>query len=214
MPHPRCVPPPCAAPSYSRWACCPTTDSGQTSTLPWHSSRPLRRELRRGLHSTYPPLCVTPCARVSRTVSRDAPPVGHTRLLWVAAPRTGAVLPLRPRPRESREPKQLTRSVGRPRVDLCSHTMDFVSLHHGHTRGTLCFSLAPRPLAAASAIVRCSRNPSTMPLLMCLAAAGHPLPSRYSVPWPNTPRRPRTPPPQLLKILEARPSAGGHFPCS
>ena len=65
VPHPRCVPPPCAAPSYPQWARCPATSSGQASTSPWQSSRPLRGELQRGLHSTYPPLCVTPCAGVS-----------------------------------------------------------------------------------------------------------------------------------------------------
>ena len=31
---------------------------------------------------------------------------------------------------------------------MCSGAMAFVSLHHGHTRGAPCFSLAPKPLGA------------------------------------------------------------------
>ena len=164
----------------------------------------------------YPPLCMTPCARVSSTVSHDAPPVSPACLdtLWVAAPRTGAATPLRPRPRAAWGPNLLTRSVGRPRVVLRSRAMDVVSLHHGHNGGTLCFSLAPSSLAAAPPIPRCSRNPSTTPLVLCPAAAGHPLPSRYNVSCPNTPRRPKNPPPKLLKLLEEGTSAEDRTPSS
>ena len=163
-------------------------------------SATLRDALCRGIVNRFP-------RRSTGEARSPRRPVG-------CSPRTGAALPLRPCPRESWDPNPLASCVGRPRVALRRCAMDFVSLHHGHTRGTLCFSLAPSSLAATPAILRCSRNPSTTPLVPCLAAAGHLLPSRYNLPCPNTPRRPRPPPPQLPKLLEAGPSAGGHSPRS
>ena len=79
-------------------------------------------------------MCDTLC-RVSCNVSRDDPPMSPARLdtLWIAALRTGAVLPLCPYPRESWDPNPAARSVSRPRVSLRSRAMKIASSHHAHT---------------------------------------------------------------------------------
>ena len=90
--------------------------------------------------------------------------------LWVAAPRTGATLPLHPRPRDTWDLNPLTHSCRRPRVVLRSRATDFFSLHHGHTRGTLCFTLAPRPLGAAHTAYVALATPTPCPLF-CISRA-------------------------------------------
>ena len=140
---PRVRPSPLLATSCSQWAQRSTIGSGKTSTSPWQSSRPLRGEPRRGLHSTYPPLKRDAlCGGImSRQLRR--PIVGPPRLCptRVAAPRASAVLPSHPRPRESWDPRSPARSARWPHVALRSRAMLFVSSHHGHARGTLCFFL-------------------------------------------------------------------------
>ena len=144
---PRVRPSPLLAVSCSQWAQRSMFGSGKTSTSPWQSSRPLRGEPRRGLHSTYPPLKRDALCMVSSVIRFVVPPWGPSRLCAtrVVAPRASAVLPSHPRPRVSWDPHSPTRSARRPHVAMRHRAMLFVSSHYGHARGTLCFFPA-RPI--------------------------------------------------------------------
>ena len=67
--------------------------------------------------------------------------------------------PAHRRLRESWDPNPLMGSVRRPHVALRSSAMGFVSLHHGHTRSTLCFSHA-HPLGQRALPASRGRLPS------------------------------------------------------
>ena len=134
-------PSPLLATSWSQWAQRSTISSGKTSTSPWQSSRPLRGEPRRGLHSTYPPLKRDALCRGIISCRLRRPIVGppHLCATRVAAPRASAVLPSHPRPCKSWDPRSPACSARRPHVALRSRAMLFVSSHYGHARGTLYF---------------------------------------------------------------------------
>ena len=106
-----------------------------------------------------------------------------TRLytLWVAAPRTGATPPSRPRPRESWDPHSPTCSVRRPRVALRSRAMTFVLSHHGHARGTVCSSLAPGPVGAAPTAYVAPTTPLPLCPTPCSVSRGHRPPAPFSL---------------------------------
>ena len=208
-------PSPLLATSCSQWAQRSTIGSGKTSTSPWQSSRPLRGEPRRGLHSTYPPLKRDALCRVSSVVSFVVPSWGppHLYATRVAAPRASAVLPSHPRPRQSWDPHSPARSARRPHVALRSRAMLFVSSHYGHARGTLyffpvgclcypCYSVYQRP----------GLSPPPPPPQR-LAATGHPLLSRHTLPCQTAQRRPRTPPLPPPTPVEVAPFVGGRSPC-
>ena len=206
---PRVRPSPLLATSYSQWALRSTIGSGKTSTSPWQSSRPLHGEPRRGLHSTYPPLKRDALCRgiVSRLLR--CPIVGPH------SPVRPAVLCSHPRPRESWDPRSPARSARRPNVALRSRAMLFVSSHHGHTRGTLCFSYAPRQMGAAATVrtLPVTSTPRFVAPSWRLAATGHPLFSRHSQPCQTAQRRPRTPPLLPLTPVEEAPFVGDRSPC-
>ena len=144
---PQVRPSPLLAVSCSQWARRSKFGSGKTSTSPWQSSRPLRGEPRRGLHSTYPPLKRDALCRgiISRPIRRPTVGPSPSCATRVAAPRASAVLPSHPRPRVSWDPRSPTRSARRPHVTPRHRAMLFVSSHYGHARGTPCFFPA-RPI--------------------------------------------------------------------
>ena len=154
---------------------------------------------------------------VSRLPRRPTGGPGRLYAPWVASVRASAVLPSHPCPRESWDPPPPTCYIRGPHVALRSRAMIFVLSHHGHTLGTLCYSLAPSPLGATAD----SRVPpvNSAPLYAappsrCLAATGHPLPSCYNQPCLTAQRRPRPPPPLPPTLVEATPYDGSRSPCS
>ena len=211
-------PSPLLATSCSQWAQRSTIGCGKTSTSPWQSSRPLRGEPRRGLHSTYPPLKRDALCRgiVSRQLRRPIVGPPHLCATRVAAPRASAVLPSHPCPRESWDPRSPARSARRPHVALRSRAMLFVSSHHGHARGTLYF-FPVRPvqwgLPVLSVLFRLPAPRFVAPPPQRLAATSHRLLSRHSLLCQTAQRRPRTPPLPPPTPVEVAPFVGARSPC-
>ena len=214
---PQVRPSPLLAISCSQWAHRSKFGSGKTSTSQWQSSRPLRGEPRRGLHSTYPPLKRDALCRgiISRPIRRPTVGPSPPCATRVAAPRASAVLPSHPRPRVSWDPRSPTRSARRPHVTPRHRAMLFVSSHYDHARGTPCFlSCAPHPIGAAYDV---SAPPFTNTSICYpprhIAATGHPLFSCHSLPCQTAQHRPRTPPLPPPTPVEAVPFVGGRSPC-
>ena len=110
------------------------------------------------------------------------------------------------------------RSARRPHVAVRSRAMLFVSLHHGHARGTFCF-LPVRPvqwgLPVLSVLFRfpAPRFVAPTPPPQSVAATGHPLLSRHSLPCQTAQHRPRTPPLPPPTPVEEAPFVGARSPC-
>ena len=160
---------------------------------------------------------MTPCVGVSSVVSFVVPPWGppHLCATRVAAPRASAVLPSHPRPRESWDPHSPARPARRPHVALRHRAMLFVSSHYGHARGTLYF-LPVRPVQWGLPMLSVRLRLPTPRLVtppQRLAATGHPLLSRHSLPCQTAQRRPRTPLLPPPTPVEAAPFVGGRSPC-
>ena len=214
---PRVRPSPLLAISCSQRAQRSTFASGKTSTSAWQSSRLLRGEPRRGLHSTYPPLKRDALCRgiISRPIRRPTVGPSPPCATRVAAPRASAVLPSHPRPRVSWDPRSPTRPARRPRVPPRHRAMLFVWSHYGHASGTLCFFPA-RPIRLGLPMMSVHLRLPTPRFVTPprhIAATGHPLFSCHSLPCQTAQRRPRTPPLPPPTPVEAAPFVGGRSPC-
>ena len=214
---PQVRPSPLLAFCCSQWARRSKFGSGKMSTSPWQSSRPLRGEPRRGLHSTYPPLKRDALCRgiISRPIRRPTVgPLSPVRHQGCSTTRQRGA-PLAPPPCVSWDPRSPTRSARRPHVTPRHRAMLFVSSHYGHARGTPCFSPA-RPIRLGLPMMSVHLRlptPRSAPPPRHIAATGHPLFSCHSLPCQTAQHRPRTPPLPPPTPVEAAPFVGGRSPC-
>ena len=180
---PQVRPSPLQAVSCSQWARRSKFGSGKTSTSPWQSSRPLRGEPRRGLHSTYPPLKRDALCRDHQSSDsssqRGAPhsraPLGLQHHAPArCSPRTPALCVLGP---PLTDPvRQAAPCYSAP----SRHALCFVTLWP-RSWYPLFLSCAPHPIGAAYDV----SAPPFADTSICsppqhIAATGHPLFSRHS----------------------------------